>query len=120
MGAKRGDPLRRMFVVAPASLMLLKDLLGGCGEGRNWNLVFELLGDWVAAFTGHLTIAPGFLTRFAQRDQANAAQTNIAPPALDDCPQHPAPSTRRINDEVETVSIGITARRLDLPNLNGA
>jgi hypothetical protein len=66
--------------------MLPKDLLGGCGEGRNRNLGFELLGDRIAAFTGHLTIAPGFLTRFAQRDQANAAQTDIAPPALDDCP----------------------------------
>ena len=98
--------------------MLAVDALDRLGEGRHNVLRFAALSQWVAALSCGLAIGQCPFARFGQRHEASSAQADIAAATLHDEAQEPAFGAGRIDDEVETVSIGKAARLFELAHLH--
>ena len=100
--------------------MLFEDLFGCCRERRDRKLGLALVGERVPALTRDLPVTSGLLACFVQRNQADAAQADIAPLAFDDRSQDPPLGAGGIDHEIKTVAVGVTPGRLQLPHMNGA
>ncbi|KQO93864.1 hypothetical protein ASF33_13855 [Methylobacterium sp. Leaf92] len=111
-------PLLGVLFVRPRGFVLAVDALDGLGEGRHNVLRFAALGQRVASLSCGLTIGQCPFMSFGQRDEASSTQADIAAATLHDEAQEPAFRTGRIDDEVETVPIGIAAGLFKLAHLH--
>ena len=95
---------------ASTTLLLFEHAPGGVGEGGN-PLDPALVGQWVAALAGGLTVGDGLLAGLGERDEWDAAETEFAAASSDDEPLDPAPSAGRLDEEVESLTVAVSPRR---------
>ena len=104
------DPLAAVRPISPAGLLLFYHTRGGFGEAR-YALPTTLLGKRVAALAGQLTVGQRLFPGLGEGDQRNAAEPELASPAADDQALNPAPSSTRLDEEVQPVAVGVPPRR---------
>ena len=107
VGPERAEPLRRVLIILPTRLVSSMNLLGRLSEGRHGNLRPPPLGKRITALTGLLAKGEGLLTSFCEGDKGHAAESDVASLALYHDAQEPALSARRIDNEMETIPVGI-------------
>ena len=73
-------------------------------------------GDRIAAIPRQSAHFDCPLTRRRERHQPSTAEPDIAPSALDDDPQQPAPGARGIDDEIESIAVRVAAGLGQLPD----
>ncbi|BAU92610.1 thymidine phosphorylase [Methylorubrum populi] len=111
-------PLLSVLCVRPRSFVLAVDALDGLGEGRHNVLGFAALGQRVAALSCGLAIGQCPFACFGQRHEGSPTQADIAAATLHNEAQEPSFRTGRVDDEVETVPIGIAAGLFELAHLH--
>ena len=94
---------------APASPLLFQHTGGSFGEGGD-ALGAALLGKRVSALAGQLVVGQRFLPGLCQRDQGETAESQLTATATDDEPLNPAPGSAGLDEEVQSVSIGVSSR----------
>ena len=102
-----GHPVAAVLGVAPAGAHLVPDALGGGGEGRGGG--GALLGHGVAAGAGELAVGEGLGAGLLERDEGKAAEADLAPPAVDGEPLHPAAAARRLDLQVQALAVAVAA-----------
>ncbi len=98
-------PLAGVFRIAPAVPLLLQHTHGGFGEGGN-GLAASLLGERVPALAGELAIGERLLPGLGQRDQGNAAESELTAATADQQALNPAAGSAGLDEEVQSVPIG--------------
>ena len=103
-------PLAVVTPAAPAVPLLFQHTRGGFGEGGD-ALGAAFLGKGIPALTGELAVGQRFLSSLGQGDQGEAAESQLAATATDDEPLNPAPGSAGLDEEVQSVSIGVSSGR---------
>ena len=106
------QPVAAVLPVSPARPHLAPHPLGRLGEGGHAARP-PLLGQGVAAGAGEPAVVDGPRPGLVERHQREAAQPQLAPPAMDEEPLHPAPAARRLHVEVQPVAVAVAAGRND-------
>ena len=107
---QRASPQPRGLRAAPPGALLLDDAPGGLGEGRNAEGP-ALLGQRVSARAGQLPVRQRLLAGLGQRDEDDAAETDLPLAAPDDEPLDPAAGSGLLDVEVEPVSVAVSSGR---------
>ena len=103
-------PVPNVPRITPALPHLVPDAFGGDGEGGH-ALGAAAVGQWVAALAGELAVSQGLLAGLGERDQTEAAESDIAPPAADHQALDPAAGAGRLDHEVESVPVTVPSDR---------
>ena len=103
------QPDFRVLRIAPTGLLLFHHRRGSLGEARH-ALGAPLFCERVAALAGQLAVGQRFLTCFGERDQDDAAESELAPPAPDDEALDPTPGSARLDEEVQAVAVRVPPR----------
>ena len=82
-------------------------LPGGLGERRHLPMLPVTVGDGITACSGDPPQPRGFVAGFGQTDERDRPEADVSPPALDDRPQDPATGAGFVDDEVQTVAVGV-------------
>ena len=101
-------PLAVVTPAAPAVLLLFQHTRGGFGEGGD-ALGASLLGKGVPTLTGELAVDERLLPSLGQGDQGDAAETELTATATDDQALNPAACSAGLDEEVQSVSIGVSS-----------
>ena len=96
--------------IAPAGPLLFQHTRGGFGKGR-YALGAALLRERVPTFTGELAVGQCLLPCLGQRDQGDAAQSELTAAAANNKPLDPAPGSGRLDEQVQAVAVGVSSRR---------
>lgn len=80
-------------------------------EKENASALTASLRQRVFTSSSQATQPRSFFARFGEHHKLGAAQSQITPFAIDDCSQNPALGTGVVDEKVETVSVGVAARR---------
>ena len=104
------QPLAGVFPVAPSGPLLFQHTGSSFGEGGD-GLATSLLGERAPALAGQLAVDERLLPGLGQRDQGNAAEPDLTAAASDDEALNPAAGSGRLDEEVETVAIGVSSGR---------
>ena len=102
------EPVGRLSGAAPAGPLLLDHGRGGLGEGGH-ALGAALVGEGVAAGAGELAVGEGLLAGIGERDELDAAESELVFPAADDEALDPASGSGTLDVEVESVAVGMPA-----------
>ena len=103
-------PVAGVARVAPALPQLVPDAFGGGGEQGD-ALGAAAVGQRVSAVAGELAVGNGPLAGLGERDEPDAAESDVAPPATDRDALDPAAGAGGLDDEVESVSIAVSSDR---------
>ena len=103
-------PVPRVGRAAPSGPLLLDHALGGLGEGGYADGP-ALLGEWIAARAGEFSVGERLLAGLGQRDEGDAPEPELPLAASDDEALNPAPGSRLLDVEVESVSVAVSAGR---------
>ena len=79
----------------------------------------SLLGQRIAAGAGQLTIGEGLGAGILERDHGVAAEAQLTPPASDGDSLDPAPTARRLHDQIQSVPIAVPAGFGDVAHQGG-
>ena len=104
------DPLTGVSRVAPAGPLLFQHTHGGFGEGGD-GLAASLLGERVPALAGELAVDERLLPGLDQRDQGKAAESELTATTADQEALNPAAGSAGLDEEVQSVSIGVSSGR---------
>ena len=77
--------------------------------GTAWLRRFSARG--VSTLTGELAVGQHFLPGLGQRDQGEAAETELPAAATDDEALNPATGSVRLDKEVEAIPVGVSSGR---------
>lgn len=97
-----------MLGVLPPRSVFAMHGFGGCLEGWD-DLLLASVREGGATVARDLAIGEGFFACFSEREQARPTQANVATPALDNDTQDLASGSRGIDDEIESIAIGIAS-----------
>ena len=103
-------PLAGVSPIAPAGPLLFQHTRGGFGKGR-YALGAALLRQWVPALAGKLAVDERLLPGLGQRDQGNAAESELTAAAADDEALNPAPGSARLDKEEQAVAVSVSSGR---------
>ncbi len=103
-------PVAGVARVAPALAQLVPDPLGGRGEQR-YALGAAAVGERVSAVAGELAVDEGLVAGLGERDEPDAAESDVAPPAADRDALDPAAGAGGLDDEVESVTVAVPSDR---------
>ena len=92
------QPLAGVFPVAPASPLLFQYTGSSFGEGED-TLGAALLPKWVPALAGQLAVGERLLSGLGQRDQGEAAESDLTAAATDDEALNPAAGSAGLDGE---------------------
>ena len=95
---------------APAAPLLFQHTRSSFSEGGD-ALGAAFLGKGVPALASELAVGLRLLPRLGQGDQGEAAESELAPTATDDEALNPAPGSAGLDEEVQSVSIGVSSGR---------
>ena len=98
--------------------MLGMDSLRRFRKRRCDSASFALLGERVTAVASEFPEGERLLPSFGQGHKAVAAQADVSTLPVNDSAQQPWLCAAGINNEVQSVSVGVAAWSLRLPNLN--
>ena len=104
------QPLAGVFPVAPVALLLFQYTGSSFGEGED-TLGAALLPKWVPALAGQLAVGERLLSGLGQRDQGEAAESDLTAAATDDEALNPAAGSGRLDKEVEAIAVGVSSGR---------
>ena len=90
--------------------LLLQNALGGFRKARHAPGA-AALGERISALTGQPAVGPRLLASLGERDQLSAAESKVAATAPNDEALNPTAGSARLNMEVESVAIAVSARR---------
>ncbi len=99
-----------MSRVAPSGPLLFQHTHGGFGQGGD-ALATSLLGERVAALAGQLAVGQRLLPSLGQGDQGKAAESELTAAAADQEALNPAAGSAGLDEEVQSVSIGVSSGR---------
>ena len=103
-------PVAGVARVAPALPQLVPDPFGDGGEQR-YALGASAVGERVSAVGGEFAVGEGFLAGLGERDEPDAAESDVAPPAADRDALDPAAGAGGLDDEVESVPVTVSSDR---------
>jgi hypothetical protein len=115
---QRRDPLGLVLLVPPGALVLGMDDRGGLGEGGYVQARLALHRERISALARDLAILERLVAGLGERDELEAAQAQVAAPAVHDGAENPTLRTRRLDDEIQPIAVGIAARLLQCPDLD--
>ena len=98
------EPVGRLPGAAPATPLLLDHGDGGLREGGH-GLSAALVGEGVAPRAGELPVGKGLLASVGERDQTDAAESELVFPAADDETLDPAAGSGTLVVEVEAIAV---------------
>ena len=101
---------RGVFRITPAVPLLLQHTHGGFGEGGD-TLGPSFLCKRVSALAGELAVGERLLPGLGQGNEGNAAETELTAAASDEEALNPASGTAGLDEEVQSVPIGVSAGR---------
>ena len=104
------DPLAGVSRIAPSGPLLFQHTRGGFGEGGD-GLAASLLGERVPTLASELAVDERLLPGLGQRDQGNAAESELTAAATDEEALNPAAGSAGLDEEVQSVSIGVSTGR---------
>ena len=99
-----------MILTAPAGLLLFQYKRSRFGEGGN-ALGASLLRQRVSALTGQLAVGERLLPGLGQGNEGEGAETELTAAATDDEALNPAAGSGGLDEEVQSVPIGVFSRR---------
>ena len=104
------QPLAMVTLAAPAAPLLFQHTRSSFSEGGD-ALGAAFLGKGVPALASELTVGLRLLSGLGQGDQGEAAESELAPTATDDEPLNPAACSAGLDEEVQSVPIGVSSGR---------
>ena len=109
VASKARHPVVGLPRIAPAGPLLLHHPLGGFGEGRHVPGAASL-GQGITSLAGQLAVRPRLLAGLGERNQRNAAESEVAAASADDEALDPASGSVRFDEEVQAVAVAVSAR----------
>ena len=103
-------PFLGVYGAAPSGPLLLQHTHGSFGEGRD-AFGTALLGERVPTLAGELAVGEGLLPGFGQGNEDNAAESELTAATSDEKALNPASGTAGLDEEVQSVSIGVSTGR---------
>ena len=88
-----------MLGMAPAGVLVVPDPFSGGGEGQH-AVSAVLLGQRVTGGPGELAVGEGLFAGFFERNEREAAESEVAALAADDEPLDPTPRSSGSDQEI--------------------
>ena len=104
------EPVPRVRRAPPPGPLLLDDALGGLGEGGDTHQT-PLLGERIASRAGELAVGERLLAGLGERDQLDAAESELPLASPDDEALDPAAGSGLLDVEVESVPVAVSSGR---------
>ena len=110
LGQDDDQPFAVVTPAAPAVPLLYQHTRGGLREGGD-ALCPSLVRQRVSTLTSKLAVNQRFLPGLGQGDQGDAAESELPATATDDEALNPAAGTAGLDEEVQSVAIGVPSGR---------